>query len=302
MAPTEFSEDRLEVLCRPARPSDTADVIELTRTIWEGSDYVPHVWQEWLDDPQGLLAVAEYQGRVLGLVKLSQFSEQDWWMQGMRVHPDYQGHGIASQLHEFLLKFWMERGGGTVRLATSSKRLPVHHLCEKLGFDKIGERSFFVAPAIPSTPIPEAFTPLLPGEIQAAIDLTLHSPLLTFSDGLIDLGWEYVPPRPVYLDNAVQQGKAWWWQEHTGLVAAWEDWEEEDERWLALQFAACPFESTVACLEDCRRLAGALGYPRLGWMAPLHPLWLPLLEKAGFQNDWDHSLYVFARDHPGHPG
>ena len=42
------------IVCRPALPMDTPDVIELTRRIWEGEDYVPHVWAEGLQDPDGM--------------------------------------------------------------------------------------------------------------------------------------------------------------------------------------------------------------------------------------------------------
>ncbi len=45
--------------CRPARPSDTDDVLSLTRDIWGGGDYVPHVWRNWLADAEGQLTVAE---------------------------------------------------------------------------------------------------------------------------------------------------------------------------------------------------------------------------------------------------
>ena len=47
----------MDVACRPARQSDTVDVMELTRTIWEGEDYVPQVWASWLADRRGRLAV-----------------------------------------------------------------------------------------------------------------------------------------------------------------------------------------------------------------------------------------------------
>jgi len=73
-------------------------VLELTRTIWEGDDYVPHVWGEWLADPQGLLAVAEHQGRVLGLGKLTRLSEDDWWLEGLRTHPNTKGGGSPLSL------------------------------------------------------------------------------------------------------------------------------------------------------------------------------------------------------------
>src|SRR5512133_3688147 len=71
--------ERLFVTCRTARASDTDDVMELTSTIWDGGDYVPQVWAEWLLDQHGRLVVAEYEGKVVGLGKLTRLSDQDWW-------------------------------------------------------------------------------------------------------------------------------------------------------------------------------------------------------------------------------
>ena len=94
--------ERLSVHIRRARESDTADMLEVTRQIWEGHDYVPLEWPAWLADSEGALLVAEYNGRVIALGKLSRLADEDWWMQGMRVHPDFEGHGVASQITEGL--------------------------------------------------------------------------------------------------------------------------------------------------------------------------------------------------------
>jgi hypothetical protein len=67
-----FLSSATPVICRPALPKDTGAVLEFTRHIWEGEDYIPEVWSEWLADHQGLLATAEYSGSVAGLCKLSQ--------------------------------------------------------------------------------------------------------------------------------------------------------------------------------------------------------------------------------------
>jgi GNAT superfamily N-acetyltransferase len=126
--------DLFVVVCRPALPKDTADVMALTREIWNGNDYIPYVWAEWLADPEGLLAVAEYGGRVVGLAHLSSKGSGEWWLQGLRVHPALQGRGIASRLHGYILDTWQRNPGKVLRLATSSARLPVHHLCQRTGF------------------------------------------------------------------------------------------------------------------------------------------------------------------------
>ncbi len=78
---------RINVLCRPARPSDTDDVMALTKTIWDGGDYIPIVWQDWLADRLGLLAVAEWEGRAVGVGKLTCITPESWWMEGLRTDP-----------------------------------------------------------------------------------------------------------------------------------------------------------------------------------------------------------------------
>jgi hypothetical protein len=131
------------IFCRPALPKDTPEVMELTRTIWDGHDYIPLVWADWLADPHGLLAVAECGGKVVGTGKLTRLSDQDWWLEGLRVHMKYQGKGIASHMNDYLLEVWLRSGGGTVRLATSSTPPAGASPSERRGFSKIAEFSAF---------------------------------------------------------------------------------------------------------------------------------------------------------------
>ena len=42
------------LVCRPALPMDTPQVLDLAKHIWEGHDYIPYVWNDWLADPQGV--------------------------------------------------------------------------------------------------------------------------------------------------------------------------------------------------------------------------------------------------------
>jgi len=105
---------RLNVICRPASIKDTPDVMELTSKIWDGEDYVPVVWKEWLCDTTGELTVAECDNRVIGLGKLTRLSSEDWWLEGLRVHPDFEGIGIAAQLHDYLLDIWLNKGSGKI--------------------------------------------------------------------------------------------------------------------------------------------------------------------------------------------
>ena len=127
------------VVCRPALPSDKADVIEFTKFIWDGHDYIQYVWDEWLADPEGILAAAEYGGHCVGLAKVSLLAPGQWWLQGLRVDPKFQDLKIGSHLHRYVDEWWLEHGDGVVRLMTGSKRVKVHHMSEKLGYTKILE-------------------------------------------------------------------------------------------------------------------------------------------------------------------
>lgn len=289
---------RLEVTCRPARQADTPEVLELTSTIWEGHDYVPHVWDEWLADPAGQLAVAEHTGRVVGLSKLTRIRPGEWWLEGLRVHPEFEGRGVAAQLHEYLVEdYWRQNGSGQLRLATGSHRLPVQHLCERTGFHKVGEYTSFTAPALDQQVT--HYHPLAETEAAEAIEVVLHSTSLHLVYGLMDLGWKWVTPAAAYLEEAARQGKAWWWGGKRGLLAITDDSGEDGTLSPLVAILACPVDSLVEGLLDYRRLAYQLGYQQADWVASLHSDLQPLLAAAGFLRDWDGSVFVYEKDHPG---
>ena len=77
------------VVCRPALPRDTADVLEFTKFTWEDGDYIRYVWADWLADSQGFLVAAEYGGHCVGIAKISLSAPGQWWLEGLRVNPKY---------------------------------------------------------------------------------------------------------------------------------------------------------------------------------------------------------------------
>jgi len=290
------------IACRPARPSDQGDILELTRTLWEGQDYIPLVWAEWLADPLGLLVVAEAEGQAVGLGKLTDLGLGEWWLEGLRVEPAWQGHRVASHIHEYLLEAWKLRGGGIVRLATSSQRVQVHHLCARLGFLQIADLVKFswfgqgLGPlpslrAAGGEVVPEGFAKVqatdLPRAVAWACDLTGFAN----SAGLLNLGWRWAQAVPDRLAKWVQAGRLWWKRDQ-GLVA----FHEEDENGMPF-FEVSLLLSEEALrgdmLRDACRLALSLGARGLTWRAPNQPKELERAQKAGFQRTGDESLFLF---------
>jgi GNAT superfamily N-acetyltransferase len=284
------------LVCRPALAQDTPAMLEITRTIWDGQDYVPYEWDRWLHDASGCLAVAELSGRVVGLVRLTQFGEQDWWEQGLRVHPDFRGQGIASHLYEYLLATWQRIGSGTLRFTTTSDRAPVHHLAERTGFEHVGEFTAFLAEAI--TDQSHHFTHITLEQAEGALTFAQHSALWEWQYGLLTWGWEWTTPELKWFLEVVEKGHAWWWKNRQSLILAYIDEDDDDhDHSLAVELLAGPLEFAVEVLLDFRRLAGAEGYKQALWVASLRDELAPVLKQAGYIRSWDNSVYLYARKH-----
>jgi GNAT superfamily N-acetyltransferase len=286
-------EDLYAIVCRPALPKDTPDVIDLTKTIWEGHDYVPIVWQDWLADPEGLLAVAEYGGRAVGLVKLSHLSPGEWWLEGLRVDPEFQGRHIASHLHHYIVDYWARIGDGALRLITY--RPQVKNLCERTGFISRCEYSLYLAPIQEGS---VDFARVEPGEVALARDFALESPVFACSAGLMDVGWHWTALTLPAMEAAVSEGRAWWWQGRQGLLVVREDDEEIDgvvEKLPFIQLVACRLSQAAACLEAYRRLGAALGYRHAALNASVVGELPAALAEASFQRMWEGSVSLFER-------
>ena len=107
---------------RAARADDWPDVEPIVATTWEGDDYINRaLWDRWAADRDGLLVVAEADGRVAGFAKITRFGPAEWWLEGLRVAGSMRGRGIARALTAYLVDWFEKYGDGMLRLATFSE-------------------------------------------------------------------------------------------------------------------------------------------------------------------------------------
>jgi GNAT superfamily N-acetyltransferase len=296
--PSSYFEPRL--VCRPALRSDTSDVLKFTKSIWDGEDYVPYVWHDWMDDPEGMLATAQYGAHAVGIAKVTLLSPGQWWLEGLRVDPAYQGLKIGSHLHEYMDAWWIAHGDGILRLMTNSRRVQVQHLCDRTGFSRIGEvigfRLDLQAPKKAEAPrTPATFRRVNLDDGSAAVKFAdAH---LEHAGGLMDWGWRFSRPDLAPLQELARRGRLHWWRDRRGLLATRED-EHDGQGVLAIAFAACESADLAALLADAAGLAGAEGYPSLHWLAPTQPVVKAALGQTGFITDWDSSGYLYEKPHP----
>ena len=284
-----------QVVCRPALLYDTSGMLELTSQIWEGEDYLPKTWRDWLVDSEGLLAVAELHGQVVGLGKLTKLSQQDWWLEGLRVHPQFEGRGIASHIHRYLLGIWKKLGDGAIRFATESSRKPVIHLAKVNAFRLVGEYSTYK-----STPKKRAhvhvdpFIKVKPDAIKEVVEWFSARSNKRWANGLLNLGWQFAPPRQEILEQYLREPNLWWWNQDQGLLIMVE--KKEGENLLGrIRQLVCDLEHLVDLLLDARDLAAGFGYSSLTWLAPISSDVEQPINHAGFYRDWESSLLIFER-------
>jgi GNAT superfamily N-acetyltransferase len=290
-----------QVLCRPAIERDQTDITEFCKGIWDGNDYVPDAWDQWFRDPDGILAVAEYDGHAIGCSKISLLANGQWWLEGFRVDPQFQNMKVGSHLHHYVTNWWLEYGDGTLRLMTDAGNFAVHRLCQQTGFQKTNEVCGYRAapldePAddfVPVTDLPEA----------AAFSILAES--ISTAHGLIDLGWRICEPNPQVFDRYSKDSSDYfhsfyWWRDRQGLFSAWEN-EDEEKRTLILGVVACSLLEMPALLQDVRKFAAARHFDDIFQIAFDIPQIISPLLAAGFEKKWKRSnAFVFENTHPIH--
>lgn len=78
---------------------DYSDVLDICKDIWDGTDYLPELFHQWVDD-KGLFlgAVDTVTNKVIGTDKYSLLYDGTGWLEGLRTHKDYRGKGIGKGL------------------------------------------------------------------------------------------------------------------------------------------------------------------------------------------------------------
>jgi GNAT superfamily N-acetyltransferase len=288
-----------EVLCRSAVEGDREEVLEFCKGIWDGDDYVPYVWDDWIRDVNGLLTVAELEGHAIGCSKITRISQGQWWLEGFRVDPKYQGLKVGTQLHNHVTNWWLENGDGILRLMTDAGNFAVHRLCQKTGYSKVGEVCGYKAPSLAEPAF--SFTPV--SDAKKAAAFAMESESIKSTGGLVDLGWRICKPDRQIFESYTNQNpdndhKFYWWRDHQGLFSAWEE-EKDGKRGLFLGLVACALSDLPGLLMDIRKFAADKRCDHLFQIVFDLPQITSQLLAAGFEKKWKRSnAFVFEKTHP----
>ena len=128
---------------RAARPEDRDAVLAFCQQTWEWGDYIEHVWDQWLNDTNGLLLVATVDGQPVGLSHLKMINPTAAWLEGMRVDPAYRKRGISTALNNTMLAEAMKRGARKASLITESTNTASITMAERGHFRRVGAYALY---------------------------------------------------------------------------------------------------------------------------------------------------------------
>lgn len=290
---------------RRARAADETAVCALSALIWEGSDYAGDSFGAWLADEMGQFTVVYDGERLAAFGKLSCLSPGEWWLEGLRVHPDYQGRGLARRLHDYALNLADEMGSGTLRFSTASTTPATHRLAETTGFARTQVRLWAgldregldqagverAESAVPVAPM-GSFVPVASAELPTFTNQLTQSDQFTASSGLFEHDWKLWLILPRLEQFQAEQRLFWWLRagQPAGLVIR-----TLTERSASLSYFQADPADWSHLLEEARRWLLATGAAEIRTKPPKSATVKAALLAAGWMVDEEIELWGYER-------
>ncbi|MGC9365736.1 MAG: GNAT family N-acetyltransferase [bacterium] len=83
-------------------PQDHQQIMDISKVTWNGYDFLGKIYNQWIED--GNFYGLYVDGKLIGTVKLSFYPENVLWLEGLRVHKNFQKQGYGKILYNFVIK------------------------------------------------------------------------------------------------------------------------------------------------------------------------------------------------------
>lgn len=129
----------MKVYFRELTTDDIPAIIEISKDIWEGDDYIPDVIARWLNDDDCL----NYGGftnsektDMIGFGRVKFLSNGIAWLEGGRVKSSEQKKGIGRELMGYAIEYARDHGSKFAQYDTASDNEGSKALAKYFGFQK----------------------------------------------------------------------------------------------------------------------------------------------------------------------
>jgi GNAT superfamily N-acetyltransferase len=149
--------DALPIGVRRARPEDRDAVLGFASTTWDGWDYIPDAWPQWIAADDGVLLVAvpgrdglrSRDGELLpadvpiAVTRVALLAAHEAWLEGIRVDPRVRGRSVATTLQVAELRWAAAQGATVIRYVTGERNEGSMRLGARHGFITLADRRSF---------------------------------------------------------------------------------------------------------------------------------------------------------------
>ena len=297
--------DTLEV--RPARPEDRDAVLAFCAHTWDDGDYIEYAWDNWLRDQQeqrSVLLVGLLAGQPVALNRVVMVSEDEAWLEGMRVDPAYRRMGFGAVITSRGLVAARERGAHVARLITAEDNHAVQAMIARFGFVRVAEMVRYRGPALPADDAVEELAALAhpgPDDLERIWAWLEQSNLAPLNGGLEYYHWQARALTEPLLRGYLAAGQVrlieeWGAIQSLAILAP----RLEARGWR--ETTTLPVRYVDGLADSIGRLGLALRAEAATMGCDRVELWLPnplilrdAMAGAGYEGD-DETMLVFARD------
>lgn len=121
-------------MIRRVEHRDLPAIREISRGIWGDTDYLPSIAPVWIDDPASEFIGYELDDHLVAVTRNNHLEPGLIWLEGIRVHGDYRGRGLARILGEYQLTLALDASPERIELATYIDSTESLGLITSMGF------------------------------------------------------------------------------------------------------------------------------------------------------------------------
>jgi RimJ/RimL family protein N-acetyltransferase len=195
----------MQLYFRELNSKDIPAILDISKDIWEGDDYVPKVIERWLQE-KGCMNYGTFidqeKKELIGFGRIKFFPNGIAWLEGGRVKVSYQKKGVGREQLKYAIAYARKSGADIVQYDTSSKNYGSIALAEYFGF-KLRKRMEVLSCKTEDLKISEMH---ITGVSQINLEdaKKLYGKLNIGSGDEVCIGWSYIP-----LQFLKEEGSTW---------------------------------------------------------------------------------------------
>ncbi len=127
---------------RPIKHQHKERLLQIAARIWDGHDYLPMVFDRWVEDTDSRFLGLFEDERLVGCGRMMQFDERRVWMEALRVDPADQGKGWGREITRRMIRLAVETGYEELYFSTYFRNSASIRITEQFGFRIIAKYSY----------------------------------------------------------------------------------------------------------------------------------------------------------------